>query len=244
MQGNCLDLMEDIEDESIDMILADLPYGITANTWDTIIPFGAQWSQYNRIIKDNGCIALFGQEPFSSKLRMSNEKMYRYDWIWVKSKAVGFLQSHKMPLRKHENISIFYKHLPIYNPQMRLGFKPYCIKNNPTTSTNYKISAKAAAKYKGSKSSGARYPIDIIEFNNSTDKSMHPTQKPTDLLEYLIKTYTNPGDIVLDNTMGSGSTGVAAVKNNRDFIGMELDEKYFEIAKNRINEAQNAVCND
>ncbi|RMC46851.1 site-specific DNA-methyltransferase [Lactobacillus sp. ESL0230] len=236
--------MKDIENKSIDMILADLPYGITDNAWDTVIPFDKLWSQYNRIIKDNGCIALFGQEPFSSKLRMSNEKMYRYDWIWVKSKAVGFLQSHKMPLRKHENISIFYKHLPIYNPQMRLGFKPYCIKNNPTTSTNYKISAKSAKKYKGSKSSGDRYPIDVIDFKSISRKGMHPTQKPVALLKYLIKTYTNNGGVVLDNTMGSGSTGVACVETGRDFIGMELDEEYFEIAKNRINEAQNAVCND
>lgn len=232
--------MENIPDKSIDMILADLPYGITDNAWDIIIPFDKLWSQYNRIIKDNGCIALFGQEPFSSELRMSNEKMYRYDWIWVKSKAVGFLQSHKMPLRKHENISIFYKHLPIYNPQMRLGFKPYCIKNNPTTSTNYQISAKSAEKYKGSKSSGDRYPIDVINFKSISRKGMHPTQKPVALLKYLIKTYTNNGDVVLDNTMGSGSTGVACVETGRDFIGMEQDAKYFEMAQQRINEAKGA----
>lgn len=230
--------MKDIEDESIDMILADLPYGITANTWDAIIPFDKLWHQYNRIIKDNGCIALFGQEPFSSELRMSNLKMYRYDWIWVKSKAGGFLNAHKMPLRTHENVSIFYKHLPTYNPQMRLGFKSYVQKPTRKISSNYKVSAKSAKKYKGSKSSGDRYPIDVINFKSISVKSMHPTQKPTDLLEYLIKTYTNPGNLVLDNVMGSDSTGVAAVKNNRNFIGMEQDAQYFEMAQRRINEVK------
>ncbi|MCO6528607.1 MAG: site-specific DNA-methyltransferase [Lactobacillus sp.] len=230
--------MENIPDKSIDMILADLPYGITANTWDTIIPFDKLWSQYNRIIKDNGCIALFGQEPFSSELRMSNLKMYRYDWIWVKSRAGGFLNAHKMPLRTHENVSIFYKHLPTYNPQMRTGFKAYAQKPTKKYSSNYQISAKLAKKYKGSKSSGERYPIDVINFKSISCKGMHPTQKPTDLLEYLIKTYTNPGDIVLDNVMGSGSTGVAAVKNNRNFIGMEQDAQYFKTAQQRINEVK------
>lgn len=233
--------MKNVEDKSIDLILTDLPYGITANEWDVIIPFDKLWEQYNRIIKDHGCIALFGQDPFSSHLRMSNEGMYRYDWIWVKTKTGGFLNAHKMPLRAHENVSIFYKHLPTYNPQMSLGHKAYVRKgsNTPKHSHNYKVSKKVIDK--GRRSYGDRFPTDILQFSNADFKAVHPTQKPVPLLKYLIRTYTNKGDLVLDSTMGSGSTGVAAVDTGRDFIGMELDKHYFEIAKERIHSASQTM---
>lgn len=224
--------MKDIADGSIDLILADLPYGITANLWDTVIPTDKLWKEYERIIKEHGCIVLFGQEPFSSKLRLSNSKLYRYDWIWVKTQAGGFLNAHKMPLRTHEKISVFYKRLPKYNPQMRKGFKKYSCKNY-TNSTNYKL--KSTRPVGISKSNGERYPVDVITFSKDGANRLHPTQKPVELLKYIIKTYTDEGDIVLDNVMGSGSTGVAAVKLGRSFIGIEKDENYFKIASERIN---------
>jgi len=230
-QGDCLELMKDIPDKSVDMILCDLPYGTTKNKWDTVIPFDELWKQYKRIIKDNGTICLFGQEPFSSIMRLSNLKMYRYDWTWIKDSGTGFLNAHRMPLKNRELISVFYKKLPLYNPQMRKGFKPYDIKQGKTKSSNYGKQTGALTK-----SSGERYPLETINFKRDKDK-FHPTQKPVALLEYLIKTYTNENETVLDNTMGSGSTGVAAVNLNRDFIGYELDQDYFEIATKRINEA-------
>lgn len=237
-RGDCLELMKSIPNESVDMILCDLPYGITANKWDIIIPFDKLWEQYNRIITKNGCIALFGREPFSSELRLSNKKMYRYDWIWKKTRVGRFVQAHRMPMTAYESISIFYKHLPTYNPQMREG-KPY--KRNDDkyvgrlkSSKNYKVK-----QIEGDRVYSGRFPIDVIEFSNPNNKNVHPTQKPVSLLEYLIRTYTNEGMTVLDNCMGSGSTGVACVNTNRNFIGMELDENYFEIARKRIKEAQN-----
>ena len=228
--GDCLELMKDIPDKSIDMILCDLPYGTTQNKWDTVIPLNDLWNQYKRIIKDNGAIVLFSQPPFDKILACSNLKMFRYEWIWQKENSTGFLNAKKMPLKIHENILVFYKKLPTYNPQMRLGFKPYRCKQGRHT-TNY-------GDYKRghlTESNGERYPIDIINFQREV--SLHPTQKPVALLEYLIKTYTNESEIVLDNCMGSGSTGVACVNTNRNFIGFELDENYFDIAKTRINNA-------
>lgn len=229
LQGDCLELMKDIPNKSIDLILCDLPYGTTQNKWDTVIPFDKLWAQYNRIIKDNGAILLFSQMPFGANLIMSNPKMFRYEWIWEKEYGSGFLNAKKMPLKIHENILVFYKHLPTYNPQMREGFKPYYNARFNPDSSNY-------GDYKATPSSsdGTRYPIDTIKFNR--DRGLHPTQKPVALLEYLIKTYTNEGDTVLDNCMGSGSTGVACKNTNREFIGMELDEKYFEIARNRLED--------
>ena len=213
--------------------------GTTACKWDSVIPFEPLWEQYNRVIKDNGAIVLFGSEPFSSYLRMSNIKNYKYDWIWIKSKATGHLNAKKQPLRKCENIHIFYGKQCLYNPQ---GL----IKKDKLT-----ISKGNRGK-KGAGSSGEcygyackdilqefeNYPLNTIEFNVEM-KPLHPTQKPVALLEYLIKTYTKEGDIVLDNCMGSGSTGVACVNTNRGFIGIELDENYFEIAEKRI---ENAKC--
>ena len=226
--GDCLEIMKDIPDKSIDMILCDLPYGTTKNKWDSIIDLTELWCGYERIIKDNGVIVLFSQMPFTAELVHSNLKLFRYEWIWQKDNGTGFLNAKKMPLKIHENILVFYKKLPTYNPQMRTGFKPYKCKQG-RHSTNYGLYEQGHI----TESNGERYPIDIIEFKK--DSGLHPTQKPVALLEYLIKTYTNEGDIVLDNCMGSGSTGVASINTNRNFIGIELSEEYYNIAKERIN---------
>ena len=234
IHGDCLEEMKNIPDKSIDMILCDLPYGTTQNKWDSIIPLELLWEQYKRIIKDNGAIVLFAQTPFDKVLGASNLKMLKYEWIWEKQQGTGFLNAKKMPLKKHENILVFYKKLPTYNPQM-IGNEIRIIKRNKDgkTTDNYgKFTYDEQSTYVG------RYPTSILSFDRDKNK-LHPTQKPVALLEYLIKTYTNEEEIVLDNTMGSGSTGVSCVNTNRKFIGIELDEKYFEIAKNRIEEAQN-----
>ena len=241
--GDCLELMKDIPDGSIDMILADLPYGTTACKWDTIIPFEPLWEQYNRIIKENGAIVLFGNEPFSSHLRMSNLKMYKYDWIWNKTQGANFLMAKKQPLRIHENVLVFYKKQSIYNPQMtkakKENIRPISDNSKCNITESIQIHSKEYNKEK-------RYPVTIIEESCNQKECnklnrIHPTQKPVALLEYLIKTYTNEGDTVLDNAMGSGSTGVACINTNRKFIGMELDENYFNIAKNRIEETKSQI---
>ena len=228
IHGDCLEEMKNIPDKSIDMILCDLPYGTTRNKWDTVIDLDLLWSQYERIIKDNGAIVLFAQVPFNIVLGYSNLKLLKYEWIWEKEQGTGHLNAKKMPLKSHENIMVFYKKPPTYNPQM-VGNEVRTVKRsgNKSKTTNYGdfIEIKEST-YIG------RYPKDIIKFNK--DKGYHPTQKPVALLEYLIKTYTNEGEIVLDNCMGSGSTGVACINTNRNFIGIELDEKYFNIAKERI----------
>lgn len=237
--GDCLDIMKNIKSNSVDLILADLPYGTTKrNKWDVPIPFDALWGEYARIIKEHGVIALFGDEPFASKLRLSNEKLYRYDWIWIKNLSTGFLNAKKMPLKNTETISIFYKKLPLYNPQMRSG-KPYTTKKG-TTSLNYGKADNATLTI----NHGTRYPVKTIKFKSVYHASKiynHPTQKPVDLLEYLIKTYTNQGMTVLDNVMGSGSTGVASVNLNRNFIGIEKDQKFYELAKQRIMKAKQEI---
>lgn len=233
-QGDCLEVMKEIPDKSIDLILCDLPYGTTRNKWDSIIPLDKLWKQYERIIKDNGAICLFAQSPFDKVLGCSNLKLLRYEWIWEKDNGTGFLNAKKMPLKIHENILVFYKKPPCYNPQMRTGFKPYKCKQG-RHSTNYGLYEQGHI----TESDGERYPIDIIEFKK--DSGLHPTQKPVALLEYLIKTYTNEGDVVLDNCIGSGSTGVACVHTNRNFIGIELDENYFNIAKERIEKERSEI---
>lgn len=230
LQGDCLELMKDIPDGSVDMILCDLPYGITKCKWDSVIPFDVLWERYSRVIKDNGAICLFSQMPFSAMLVSSNLQMYRYEWIWKKSNSTGFLNANKMPLKTHESINVFYKKLPTYNPQFTQG-KPYkatCSSQTANYGEFYKITTV---------SDGRRYPIDVLEFNSET--GLHPTQKPVALLEYLIKTYTNERDTVMDNCMGSGSTGVACKNLNRNFIGIELDKNYFDIAKERIENETN-----
>lgn len=233
-QGDCLELMKTIPNKSIDMILCDLPFGTTRNSWDKIIPFEPLWEQYKRIIKDNGAIVLFSQQPFTADLINSNRKMFRYEWIWNKVHALGFLNANKMPLRVHENICVFYKSLPIYNAQKTYGHKNYKRNKNARSNSYGKFIERETNCLDGS-----RFPLDIIQFSNSNNANkIHPTQKPTDLLEYLIKTYTNKNEIVLDNCMGSGSTGVACINTNRNFIGYELNEEYFYIAKNRIWKAR------
>lgn len=230
-QGDCLELMKKIPNKSVDLILCDLPYGTTACKWDSVIPFEPMWEQYERIIKDNGAIVLFGSEPFSTILRYSNLKNYRYDWIWEKEQGVGNLNAKKMPLKKHENISVFYKKLPTYNPQFTSG-KPYEIKRKYNDNL---IFGKTGTKDGYiTKNDGKRYPVSILRFDRELKNRYHSTQKPVSLLEYLVKTYTNEGDTVLDNCMGSGSTGVACVNTGRRFIGIELDKNYFDIAKKRI----------
>jgi site-specific DNA-methyltransferase (adenine-specific) len=241
-KGDCLELMKDLPDKSIDAIIADLPYGTTACKWDTIIPFEPLWEQYKRIIKDNGAIVLTASQPFTSALVMSNIKMFKYTWYWIKDKPSNFLMGKKQPLRYVEECLIFSKETPLYNPQMQLREEKDKRKNKLTSSLlkNENIGiTENTDKYQDRLKSGMNdfiYPRNYQKFNNRTD-GLHPTQKPVALLEYLIKTYTNEGETVLDNTMGSGTTGVACVNTNRNFIGMELDDKYFEIAKARINEA-------
>jgi len=231
-EGDCLEVMKSINDKSVDMILCDLPYGTTRNKWDSCIDLKLLWEQYNRIIKDNGCIALFAQTPFDKVLGASNLEMLKYEWIWKKQQGTGHLNAKLMPLKIHENILIFYKHPPTYNPQMRTGYSSYVTKSGHA-STNY-----GSQKVTITQSNGERYPIDILEYKYDKDK-YHPTQKPVQLLEYLIRTYTNKGDLVLDNCVGSGSTGVACINTGRDFIGIESDECYFIKAKERIENTPN-----
>ena len=228
--GDCLEIMKNISDKSVDMILCDLPYGTTQCKWDVVIPFEPLWKQYNRIIKDNGAIVLFGNEPFSSHLRLSNLKNYKYDWIWDKVKPNGHLVAKHRPMQRNENISVFGKGKINYYPIMIERDKPKKSKEYSRT----EIMGGSITDDKG-KTLNKKYPQNILVYSNASQKNkLHPTQKPIELLEYLIKTYTQEGETVLDNTMGSGSTGVAALNLHRKFIGIELDEKYFEIAKERI----------
>lgn len=232
--GDCLILMQEIPDQSLDMILCDLPYGVTAkNHWDSVIPFEPLWEQYRRIIKPNGCIALFAQGMFMSKLMMSASDIWRYNLIWQKTSPTGFLNANRMPLRSHEEICIFYKKLPTYNPQ-KLSGQPRKV----STAHHHKDSKKSTdyGDYNFSTyDSTERYPTSVLTFASDKQKcALHPTQKPVSLCEYLIKTYTNEGDIVLDNCMGSGTTGIAAQNLNRNFIGIELDKSYYQIALERI----------
>ena len=231
---DCLEGMKRIEDKSIDMILCDLPYGTTQNKWDSIIPLDKLWKQYERIIKDNGCIALFSQSPFDKVLGSSNLKLLKYEWIWEKNKSTGFLNSKKMPLKAHENILIFYKKPPTYNPQGLIEKDIPTInkgdrgkKDRGAGGTNYGIATKdSVQKYEN-------YPRDVLKFG-VVMKPIHPTEKPTDLLEYFIKTYTNENDVVLDNTIGCGSTAIACLNTNRNYIGFELDKTYCDLANERI----------
>jgi len=233
--GNCLDLMPEIETGSIDMILCDLPYGTTACKWDTIIPFEPLWEQYKRIIKPNGAIVLFGAEPFSSALRMSNIKNYKYDWIWDKKIPTNFSMANKQPMRYTEQISLFYKKQCTYKPIKWEGLKNH---KQGNSKNNY---AETRGNIKRVKDdlSALKFPKNIIEIKkHSSQCSFHPTQKPVLLMEYLIKTYTNQGELVLDNCIGSGTTAIACLNTKRNFIGMEQEQKYFEIANKRIADLQ------
>ena len=235
---DCLKVLPTLNNQSIDFILTDPPYGTTQCKWDSIIPFEPMWKELKRIIKDNGCIALFGTEPFSSHLRLSNLDWFKYDWIWDKVVGSSFVLSKKQPLRRYEIISVFYKIQCPYFPIMES--RP---KNNERVAGNRlnKVNRLNKINYiKTSTVNKKKYPTNILLYNRmsnelNSSKLLHPTQKPVALLEYLIKTYTNENDTVLDFTMGSGSTGVACKNLNREFIGIELDKKYFDIAKDRIN---------
>jgi len=228
---DCLEGMNRIDDKSVDMILCDLPYGTTQNKWDSVIPLDKLWNHYDRIIKDNGAIVLTGQSLFSAKMILSNEKMYRYSLIWEKTKAGGFLNARRMPLQSHEDILIFYKKLPLYTPQMEEG-KPYVKK--AITNGDGKNYGKFVREGTVNINDGTRFPRSIIKIANDNHDSLHPTQKPVELFEYLIKTYTKEGDIVLDNCMGSGTTAIACMNTNRNYIGFELDKGYYDIILERI----------
>ena len=242
MCGDCLEEMKNIPDGSIDMVLTDPPYGTTACKWDSVIDFSKMWEQLKRLIKPNGAIVIFGSEPFSSALRMSNIKNYKYDWVWKKNKPTGNFLAKKQPMRVLEGITVFYEEHPTYNRQMIKRtpeeFKACYRKNNSvnTFGEQFGKGTKGVLIRKSEDEQWYKNPVNIIEFDvpDKRGGKQHPTQKPVPLMEYLIKTYTNESETVLDFTMGSGTTGVACKNLNRDFIGIELDETYFNIAKERI----------
>jgi site-specific DNA-methyltransferase (adenine-specific) len=223
---DCLEGMKLLPDKSIDMILCDLPYGTTACKWDAIIPFDKLWSEYERIIKDNGAIVLTASQPFTTKLINSNIKLFRYCWVWEKEQGVNFLMAKKQPLKVHEDICVFSKKQTKYNPQMTKG-KPYISGKGDSGEVTGRV------KKVQTKNNGTRYPRSVIQFKRET--GLHPTQKPVALFEYLIKTYTDEGDIVLDNCMGSGTTAIACINTNRNYIGFEISKEYCDIANERIS---------
>lgn len=240
--ADCLNLMQHIDDKSIDMILCDLPYGTTACHWDIVIPFDKLWVQYERIIKDNGAIVLTGSEPFSSYLRMSNIKLYKYDVIWIKERATNFMQGARQFLKYHENISIFYKTQCIFNPIYDLKPEKNKRNNKPRNFENAIYNCKTEKYSERTKIGGAKnwnYPKSFL--NYSMQRGLHPTQKPVKLFEYLIRTYTNENELVLDNCIGSGTTAIACINSKRNYIGIELDENYYNIANKRVSDRLNQI---
>lgn len=246
---NCLDVMSRLPENSIDMVFCDLPYGTTQNEWDVLIPFEELWPAYHRVVKQNGAIILTAQPPFDKVLACSNLKDFRYEWIWEKNKATGHLNAKKMPMKAHENVLVFYRKLPVYNPQMTDGHKPMNAvlpKDNipaPDKKRNYNHVDKRLGNTGGGTT---RYPRDVLRFpviNNDDPLKFHPTQKPVSMIEYFIKTYSNEGDTILDNCMGSGSTCIAAHNTNRNYVGIEANEEYFELAQGwvRDNERLDAL---
>ena len=231
---DCLEGMKRIPNKSVDMILCDLPYGTTRNKWDSIIPLDLLWEQYCRVIKDNGAIVLTAQTPFDKVLGASNLKHLKYEWIWQKDAGTGFLNAKKMPLKDHENILVFYKKPPTYNPQMRTGFKPY------TTTKGHHGTNYGSDKGATTVSDGERYPLTTMKFPRDSNK-LHPTQKPVALFEYLIRTYTNENETVHDNVMGLGTTAIACINTNRNYIGFEMDTNYFNLANERIEQHLNPI---
>lgn len=236
INGDCLEEMKKIPDNSIDLILTDPPYGTTACKWDSIIPLDLMWKELKRITKSNSAIVLTAAQPFTSILVSSNLKMFKYDWVWRKPKGTGHLNAKKQPMRDKEDILVFYDKQCVYNPQKTIGtpYKNKAGKNHNGTSSM--TESYGSYTNKREDNNGFRYPKQVQDFPVVERGTVHPTQKPVELMEYLIKTYTNEGDKVLDFTMGSGTTGVAAKNLNRDFIGIELDKKYFEIAEERCSE--------
>jgi len=235
IHGECLEEMDKLIEQgvTVDAIITDPPFGTTRCKWDSVIPFDAMWERLNKIIKPNGAVVLFGSEPFSSALRMSNIKNFKYDWIWEKTSATGHLNAKKMPMRAHENMSVFYEKLPVYNPQKTTGHD----RKSSKTGKTYNSDCYGVEGAKPHYDSTERYPRSVQIFASDKQKTkLHPTQKPVALLEYLIKTYTNEGETVLDFTAGSFTTGVACVNLSRKFIGIELDKDYFDIGVNRIKE--------
>jgi site-specific DNA-methyltransferase (adenine-specific) len=226
--SDCLEIMKDIKDKSIDMILCDLPYGMTACKWDTIIPLDPLWSNYKRIIKDNGVIVLTGSQPFTSMLVMSNPHWFKYEIIWEKDNCTNFHNAKKMVMKVHENILVFYKKRPIYNPQKFYKGIYRKVRHSSSYTAYGKVKEHAYESM-----DGMRYPRSVIKFNS--EKGLHPTQKPVKLFEWLIKTYTNENDVVLDNCAGSGTTAIACLNTNRNYILIENNEEYFKIAQSRIN---------
>ena len=237
IQGDCLEAMKGIPNQSIDLILCDLPYGTTACKWDTIIPFDLLWEQYKRIIKPNSAIVLTSSQPFTSQLVMSNLEWFKYEWTWIKNKSSNFLNTKKQPLRQIENILVFYKNNTTYNPQKTQGHKPV---NSFTKRSDGETTGKTQMGFRGGGQTD-RYPTNVLNFpvvnnDNSNGDKFHPTQKPVPLFEYLIKTYTNEGDLVLDNCAGSGTTAIAALNTNRNYILIEKEEKYIEVINKRISD--------
>jgi site-specific DNA-methyltransferase (adenine-specific) len=230
--GDCLDILPTLADNSVDMILVDLPYGTTACKWDSIIPLNKLWEQYNRICKKDGAMVFTAAQPFTTILAASNLESFRYEWIWEKPQGTNPMNAKVMPLKSHENILVFYRKKPIYNAQMWYS-TPYSGFSSNTSKIG-EVYGNAQSKHRDNPD-GSRYPKTILKFKQ--EKGLHPTQKPVELMEYLIKTYTNPGDVVLDNTMGSGTTGVACMNTNRNFIGIEMDENYYKISEERIKNA-------
>jgi DNA modification methylase len=239
--GDCLERMSEIPDGSIDMILCDLPYGTTACKWDSVIPFEPLWAQYRRVTKKNAAIVLTASQPFTSALVMSNVNMFKYCWVWDKvNRYTGALTANKMPMKRHEDVAVFYRGQPSYNKQFREG-KPYSVKR--TGGHGGHVSDAHKDQVRVGVNDGNHNPCSIIEVkgDNKKEHGLHPTQKPVALMEYLIKTYTNEGQTVLDNTMGSGTTGVACMNTFRNFIGIERDPDYFKIAEARIAAAREAA---
>ena len=239
MLGDCLERMKEIPNGSVDMVLADPPYGTTQCKWDSIIDLDLMWEQLKRIIKPNGAIVMTASQPFTTTLIASNMEMFRYDTVYEKSHATGHLNANKMPMRKHESVIFFYRRLPTYNPQKTPKHESK-IRPNKKVSTSSECYGKFNPNASRTDSVGTAFPTSVTMFNSSTtgrDRGLHPTQKPVALMEYLIKTYTNESETVLDFCLGSGTTGVACKNLNRKFIGIEMDEGYFKIAQDRINNA-------
>ena len=232
VNADCFDVFPCIENKSIDAIICDLPYGITNQKWDIILPFDKLWEQYERIIKPNGVIILFGKNPFTAKLILSNEKMFKYELIWEKSRAGNSMQVCKQPSAIHENILVFYKKQPTYN-DLKFKVDEKYIDKRKSINNSFYNSGHYNGVMKRKADEGFRHPQSILPFNSVWKKDMHPTEKPIELLEWLIKTYTNDGDMILDNTMGSGTTNIACIKLNRKSIGIEKEKKYYDVAIQR-----------